>query len=305
MPLLKNGELYKLTEEDKKRIRNAVGKKFPAKFKMVPELFKPDPVNKGRIIRPPGVNIVTKSVVFTEEEGAVTWVYGRTFKKDKNNKMTSSDGMITFETELSVGANQMDWLFFLLFCCPNLKGSPHATPNTRTTFMLENIEAESLAIVEKEKNESAAIWFISHEWPEQKVRKVGAAMQVAHAMDADLIGIAQLRAILISAVKKDSGLKMFMEITNAGEEMDIRAKIQELSDLNFINYSDPSWLYLSFNEAESKYEISSKICDTIPGKSPLDSLIYVLTTDKAKWEQFKSYEGIASASPKTRSKKSE
>jgi hypothetical protein len=289
MPLVRNGEPYKLTEEDKKRIRNLVGNKFPVKFKMVPELYKPDPINKGRIIRPPGVNITTKSVV-SEDGEYVTWMYGRTFKKDKNNKMTSSDGMISFETELSVGANQMDWLYFLLFCCPILKGSKHATPNTRTMFMLEDIEKESMDIVNREKDQSAAIYFITGgEWSEVKIRKVAAAMNIPHAMDSGLIGISQLQATLVALVKKDKGLKEFMALTKSSEEIEIRAKIREFEDLNLIKFTDSSWYFLAMNTEKSQYEVAAKICDIAAGKSALDSLIYLLKTDKNKWEQFRAY----------------
>jgi len=302
MPLLKNGVPYTLTDADKSAIRKKVGNKFPVKFKMVPELFRPDPVNKGRIIRPPGVNIVTKSVV-THEDEFVTWVYGRTFKKDKNGTLTSSDSMISFEVEMTVGSNRMDFLFFLLNCCPILKGSIHATPNTRTMFMLENIEAESAEFVDREKKEAAAIWFITGEWTENKVRKVAAAMSIPNALDKNLIGISQVQATLVSLVKKSHGLNAFMEITQSEMEMDIRAKIQELTDLNLINFSD-AWYFLSFNKDQSKYEISSKICDVIVGKSPMDSLIYVLKTDKNKWEQFKSYNSSdETEEPKTTTKK--
>jgi hypothetical protein len=271
MPLLKNGVKYILTKEDKDKIRNTVGKKFPVKFKMLPEFFRPDPVNKGRISRPPGVNIKTTSVIADADEGYTKWEWGRSFKvTGRDNIQKSSDPMISFETEYSIGENQMDLLYFILFCCPNLKGSPHATANTKITFMLEDVEKESLDIINKEADMATATHYIVREWSNSRVRKVAAAMNIPLATDPALMGEAEVRRRLLNVVKNDKQMKLFNELVKTEDETTIRAGIRIMEDKNILDYSD-AW-YLIDNSKERPEKIR-KICEALPGRSPLESLI--------------------------------
>jgi len=290
MPLLRNGEPYTLTKANKDAIRATVGNKFPVKFKMPSSWMRPDPVNKGRIIRPPGVNLSVNSVI-PEDGEFVKWTYGRSFRPTKNGKeLKSSDGMISFGTELSVGANQMDLLFYLIFCNPSREGSPHANPSTMSLYVLENLEKESGEILAKEAMLSAAVHFLSNEWSEVRVRKVAAAMGIPFATNIELMGEKEIRLRVVNLIKRSPRvLEQFDILTRMNDEIEIRAVIQWLQDKQLLVYED-SWYLLKLTPNQRPERVR-KICDLQANRNPLDSLVYFLKTNPEIWEIVSNFDG--------------
>lgn len=273
MPLYRNGQRYELTKQDKEEIKKLVRNKFPVIFKMNPDDIRPDPSNKGRFKRPPGVNINTKVVIPDEDEGQyVQWQWGPSFKQGKKpGEIISSVPLYSFELMTSIGTNQMDLLYFLLFCCKNRKGSKLADPNTKPTFVLEDVEGEAEAMLEKEAKIAAATHFIVNEWSEAKIRKIGAAMNFNHAENENLIGISELKQKILYDIKKSpKRMELFDLLTKSEEEVKIRASITRLVDENSIYYDD-AW-YLMNNDEGRPVKVK-KICDVIPNRSALESLI--------------------------------
>lgn len=273
MPLLKNGQPYTLTQADKEKVRSEVGKKFPAVFRMPSEWYVKDtnPKNKGRIIRPPGVQVRTKSVITNGDEPE-TWEWSRSFVPTENG-FRRSDTSISFDFVLKVGENEMDKLFYLLFCCPQRKNVPHS--GRFCSYVLENKELEAKAAISEELSKSSAIHYIGREFTVTRVRKISAYFDVPGALDKS-VGEAELRANLINFLKiRKDGFADFARVINLDEEIDISAQITWLENNNLLKFIDGSGWYL-LRDQEGRM-IQNKFLTDIQGtRSPKESLIYFL-----------------------------
>jgi len=290
MPLLKNGEPYKLTEADKNKVREELGSKFPAVFKM-PEKWQikdPNPKNKNRIIRPPGVIVRTKAVV--EENGEfVTWQWSRTFTPQGQGKaLKGSDGVINFNTEMKVGNNEMDKLFFLLFCTPQRQGVLHSGRNT--CFVLENKEKEAKAILEKDALQAAAIYHITTEFSTEKVRKIAAFYDVPGALDIAATGEMEIRQSLLSVLKlRPNGFAEFAKNIKLEEEIEIAAEIAWLEDQNLLKYIDGDGWVLLKPDGNKGFIKNRTLTKLIGQNNPKESLITFLKKNPEEWDGFRNY----------------
>lgn len=290
MPLLKNGVPYTLTSSDKERIRKEVSSKFPVVLKMPShwQIKDPNPKNRNRIIRPPGVIIRTKSVI-ANEGSFDTWQWSRTFTPTNTSGVfRASDSMIQFNTETKIGQNEMDKLFFLLFCTPQRGGVTHSGQNP--VFVVEDREKEALSVLDMDVLQASAIHYISKEFTEDRVRKIAAHFNIPGALDIKNVGPAEVRISLINMLKiRKNGFQEFSKIVKLEEEIEISSEIAWLEEQNLLKYIDgEGWILLKQTD-DGNYVKNIPLTDVIGQRSPKESLIYFLKSDPKEWEFFKIY----------------
>lgn len=290
MPLLKNGTPYTLTSQDKERIRKEVSSKFPVVIKMPPhwQIKDPNPKNKNRIIRPPGVIIRTKSVI-ASDGSFDTWQWSRTFTPTTTSGVfRGSDSMIQFNTETKIGQNELDKLFFLLFCTPQRGGVNHSGQNP--VFIVEDREKEALSVLDLDVLQASAIHYISKEFTEDRVRKVAAHFNIPGALDVKNVGPAEVRISLINMLKiRRDGFKDFANIVKLEEEIEISSEIAWLEEQNLLKYIEGEGWVLLKQTNDGNYVKNINLTDVIGQRTPKESLIYFLKSDPKEWEFFKIY----------------
>jgi hypothetical protein len=308
MPLLRNGEPYRLTEKDKEQIRTELGFRFPAVFKMPPkwQIKDPNPKNKNRIIRPPSVIIRTKSVV-GEEGDFVTWQWSRSFTPQGQGKpLKGSDGVITFSTEMKVGNNEMDKLFYLLFCTPQRLDCSHSGRNC--CFVLENKEKEATSILERDALQASAIHYITTEFSIERVRKIAAYYEIPGALDIKATGPMEIRQSLLSVLKlRPNGFAEFARDVKLEDEIEISAEITWLEDQSLLKFVEGDGWILLKEQTKGNFIKNRTLTSLIGQKNPKESLIFFLKKNPDQWELLKTYsetrwEEEAPTKPGTRKK---
>jgi hypothetical protein len=251
------------------------------------QIKDPNPKNKNRIIRPPGVIIRTKAVV-GDDGDFVTWQWSRSFTPQGEGKpMRASDGVINFNTEMKIGSNEMDKLFFLLFCTPQRMGTVHSGRNC--CFVLENKEKEAMANLDKDALQAAAIYHITTEFSIERVRKMAAYYDIPGALDIEATGPMEIRQSLLNVLKfKKDGFADFAKDVKLEEEIEISAEISWLEEQSLLRYVDgDGWILLKNNGGT--YVKNRTLTSLIGQKNPKESLVFFLKKNPTEWELFKTY----------------
>lgn len=287
MPILKNGEKYVLTPADKSKIRERLQSRFPAVFKMPPEWFQHDQYNPGRIIRPPAVNIPAKSVILSNGEYA-TWVYAKTFKIDpKTQNLIPDKPSIRFTTEKIVGENEMDLLFYLLFCCPLLAGSPHSN-GKQSFYVLEDKVADASVYVERRKAKTIAEYEITMGLASARIREIALAYDIPNAFDPNTT-IVEIQDALLKMLERSNNYEKFVEKMDLKEEIEIKAQANYLQSKGSLIYTPESGWVLLDNNGRPAAEIGKAKAT----KSPMDSLIHYCLSDSNKLKDLMNHDDIS------------
>ena len=290
--LIKNNEIYKLTEADKKKVEAEISGKWPVKIELPKKAFTPPrryDTEKSRSTarvyrrdRPPFHVIPLKSAV-SGPDGMELWMYSRlpVGLDPKTQQYKLVDTYMELEDEMEFGKNDIELVFFLLFKSSVREGGPN-TKTLRPLFKVVNREKELSDNVALRKIKAKVENAIFDKMSIEHVKLVSQSYQIS---GTELMGENELRTHLAAKLEA-GGIRAYEEFINrvtpdkSGEEINRKtqrlATLQEAKDLKIIgtDRQKQKWYFLS---EEGKAE--SPICELIAGMSIENTLEFKVETD--------------------------
>lgn len=202
----------------------------PIVLKYKPEMIKPDPDNKGKLLMPVSVHL--KLVSFVNINGNMAEVrYSTTAPRVDKDTKTAVFPVNTLTVERGrLTIYDIDLAFYVwAYSTQNYEKYP---ANTDAYFIIENAEGERAALARAKRNEataSARIWNEPADGglSDSRLRLVGKDMMIPGAGDMD---ITQLRQTLDNMMKMDKGTSvnrdLFLSLSDPHKSVE-EAKMNE------------------------------------------------------------------------------
>lgn len=295
--LIKNNEIYKLTEQDRAELMKEIGK-FPMVIKLpptaytAPREYETELKRKSQIVsrrRRPLIHPIPMKAEVHTPTGIEFWQYSRipASRNAKTETWKISDAFIELEDEMQLTERDTELAFFLAFKSSVRMGGKN-TRTPRPLFMIENREKEVESTVKLGKIKSKVESNIYDKMHIDHVR----VMAKSYGMGGvDLMGENELRHALVMKLAA-KGLPAYEEFMTrlvpekSGEDINRRtlrlALIQEAKDLKVIgtNKNNDKWHWLN-DEGKSQ----GVICEHMAGYSMEQSLEFKVNTDSDLYDK--------------------
>lgn len=282
--LLKNDEIYKLTDKDVKAVYEKLGWKKdkinkPAIIKLPEEQYTFDRAN-NRKVRPSRIHIPLEEKEDSPTEGTIKWNYcERPPQKNRETGAFVYDRKVLPMTgDFSLKQDKIELLWFLLFKSsvrkPNYDENGNLEPGekpakSRPCFYFQNKGKEALIKLAKRelRSEVESLILGRNAWPEQKIRTYA----VAFGCDIDPEdGINEVKAVLLGKIESTlNGYQEFANLSGAENDAQILYIINLAKNKKKIGINEEknAWYYMEDGQ------MKSKICNLRGSVGPEMSLV--------------------------------
>jgi hypothetical protein len=238
--LFRDNEKYKLTENQIKEFKEAVGLEFPMTIKYTKDRVSFDPRNEVEVypeaihIRPVGNEIT--------DTGIVTWRYAKNVKTNRKGQKVYEPNVMTLNKTRLFTKRDIEFVWWLWKACPLLKGGMNEGP--RPSFEFENVDAENAIRVEVARKRATVEKLIYDELQEEELRDIARAYFLP---GADKAGLSTLKVHLINYISRSGKVedynRFLEEFDQSNAELETRSIFAKAFDNGFIQYrsSTKTW----------------------------------------------------------------
>ena len=266
--LLKNDQIYKLTDKDVKSVYDKLnwklGKKNkPAIVKIPEELYTFDRSN-NRKIRPSRIHIPLEDKEDNDNEGTIKWNYcERPPQRDKDGAFKYDRKVFPMTGDFPLSQDKIELLWFLLFKSsvrkPNYDENGNLEPGeklpkSRPCFYFQNKGKEAIIKLAKRqlRSEVESLILGKNAWPEERIRKYA----VAFGCDIDPEdSINEVKAILLGRIEgTPNGYQEFANLSEAENDAGILFIINNAKKKKAIGVSDEknAWFFMEDGKFKTK-----------------------------------------------------
>jgi hypothetical protein len=283
--LFRNNEKFELTAHHKKEVDKFLNGRYPARF-IFPKGFyipNPNPEDYKRVDRPSAAIIPFEEITNDKESDMqVHWRYTKVPPipdgKGGYNFSATGDTSIQFKGSMSLGKNDMELLYFLIFIS---KCGTHNEHATRPIFEIVNKAASAKTLIEKEALEADVKSAIVGSMKVEKEEIIRVSRAFGLTLTADMTE-EEMRSEVLHAVKnrentQKDGYVLFLELINNKERTVLINTLSKIKQLNLITFAPTanSWI-----EIDSTGKRVRDICKVPKGKDADKHLEFQLLNDQ-------------------------
>ena len=283
--LFRNNEKFEFKKEHSKQVDKFLSGRYPVRF-IFPRGFyipNPNPEDFKRIDRPSAAIIPFEEITIDEETNTqVHWRYTKvppiSDGKGGYDFTHTGDVSIKFEGDMTLGNNDMELLYFLIFIS---KCGTHNKNSKRPVFEIVNKAKAATDIIEKEKQEADVRAAIAGSYRVSKEEIIRVSRAFGLVLSADMTED-EMRAEVLSAVrnrenKDGDGFMMFLELISNQERTVLINTLSKVKQLNLITFAPTasSWI-----ETDSTGKRVRDICKVPKGKDADEHLLFQLLNDE-------------------------
>lgn len=283
--LYKNDELYRLTAQEHKEIRQLYPK-FPIKLTYPASRVKPSRLAHNKLPdKPNSISFPFVATVKTKE-GSDVWRYAENKIIGTNGKIVWSPHNFFLRGSRWLQAEDIELIYWLVRCCPFLEGGDNWNGKV-PKCAIEDLrgEAEKKAAREAEiATMKALIYSPDIGLSEDKLRIIAKAYFIK---DVDDLSFPQVKLAVETMVQRDraNGIQNFIDLTKAEITLKIKSSIQQAVDRGIIDYMPNRKMWAWLTEKGLKNE---PICQIGAGMNPQEALYEFYLGDKRFAEELES-----------------
>lgn len=269
--LFENGKPYELTQ----RQISIVYKKLNLPIRIV---YTSEQIKKSRLNpvpdKPASINLPLK-VNLRTVEGYKEYRYAENIVQDPAGKTKYTPHSLAFFGDKLLTEYDIEFIWFILFWCPYCKNN-ELEPQQRKRARFEIEDAVTKAELESAVKRNIAkvntmIYDLDVGLSEENLRKVAKAYFIP---GIDKLTRSQVELVLEGRIfaeerSKKQGLKRFLQLTNADEELATRGKIQAAIDQDILKYVPTKSMWAWLND---KGKPGQEICRITGGTNPYEAL---------------------------------
>lgn len=269
--LYKNGKLYELKEREINLVHSKLN--LPVRIVYTKEQIRKNKLNPIPD-KPASINIPLK-VNLKTEHGFVEMRYAENIVQNAEGKIKYTPHSFSFFGDRLLTVFDIEFIWFILFWCPYCKNN-ELKPEQRKRPRFEIEDAVSKAELEASVKRNVTkvntmIYDLNVGLSEEKLRRIAKAYFIPNI---DSFTRSQVELVLEDRVfaeerSKKNGLKRFLQMANADEELETKGKIQTAIDRKIIKYLPQRKMWMWIDE---KGKASQEVCRITGGKSPYEAL---------------------------------
>lgn len=264
--LFKDGVRSELSKDQKKELLDRFKGRFPLRFIYPKEKIKDNKNNPKKPFKPHAIWIPFKSSV--KVKGAIEeWHYTRQMPTVKNGQVIFKSDGFYFTGLLSVGDDNLEFLYYLLYICPLCSSSVTAKQAKVHYMELYDKRIVSADFIEKETHGLELKTMILVKHTEERVRKLAKAVGID---DVDDMTLPEVRTTLYKVVSLDDKMfDMCIREDDVDGVIETRALIKDGIDV--VLKHEPlkkRWYWI-----DKSGNVKDEICVCNPTKNYFDSLI--------------------------------
>ncbi len=292
--LYKNDEPYKLDKNEVEAVKKFFHNKFPVKVVYPPERITKSRLPHNRLPdKPNSMSFDLKATVRTGS-GMEVWRYAEDVVFDSKGKKKYVPKKFRFNGSRFLDRNEIELIFFLLFkseyrlkSAEELKADKNLKQTRIPKFMFEDLVSEAEKKAEAKAMESKISVLLYNKelgLPEDRIRLVAKAY---HIKGVDELSLSQVKILVDNKIhdKKLGGPDKFFEMVNADEELEDRASLQKVIDLNYLRYDGSKNAWFWNTEGENG---KGALCKVSRNDVPVEVLFEMYRGDESFREDIKA-----------------
>ena len=292
--LYKNDEPYKLDKNEVEAVKKFFHNKFPVKVVYPPERITKSRLPHNRLPdKPNSMSFDLKATVRTGS-GMEVWRYAEDVVFDSKGKKKYVPKKFRFNGSRFLDRNEIELIFFLLFkseyrlkSAEELKADKNLKQTRIPKFMFEDLVSEAEKKAEAKAMESKISVLLYNKelgLPEDRIRLVAKAY---HIKGVDELSLSQVKILVDNKIhdKKLGGPDKFFEMVNADEELEARASLQKVIDLNYLRYDGSKNAWFWNTEGENGKGV---LCKVSRNDVPVEVLFEMYRGDESFREDIKA-----------------
>ena len=235
--LYKDGELYKMTDKDIKKVDEFVGGKYPVTLAYPKNRVVPSKLAHNKKPDKPASMAFPLSATVDTEKGSYRLVYADNVIHRDNGKKEYTPALFNFTGTKQITSKEKEFLFWLITACPSMEGGENYRGKKAKCY-IENKAKDASEHATKRRYETKLSTLLYDEelgLPESKLRDLAKAYYISNI---DLLTTDEVRLKLETAVKRDKrdGAQKFVEMCDAGVVIKVRSKLQTAIDKGIITH---------------------------------------------------------------------
>lgn len=308
--LFKNGVQFELTEAQKKELKEVIGR-FPVTVKWCSHKITPsrNPGKRSMPDKPPAMGIVTNWKVTEKDKSSSVFQYAENFDvHPETGRITKYyPVMKEFSGDMTYNENDLEWVWFLWYCCPFFKEGRNANPNANEKDFLIQFhlpareKSKSIAFDTKLTKAKMLILDPDTGMNEEELRKMLTAYFYPNVEDLTIDQVKDALILRIQQGKNDKekleSIEKFLMFQGNEEAVNMKFLVQKAIDKGLLEYEskrrtwymmidgkryDPPVCQAPLNSEPKQYLYE---VFTGPGKDTYEMLKVTLSPKKAKKEK--------------------
>ena len=269
--LLKNGKDYKMTEKEKKELRNKFS--FPLKLVYPSNLIRESRVNRLPDT-PRSINIPCRNIFRNKDGETEEWRWANSTSFDAKGRTKYTPRNLGFMGDATLTEMDLELLYFLYYKSPHCyNGAIHPQFKKKSYFAIEDlVRIATDKVNRKAINSRYEVLLNDSEigLPEKELRALAKAYFIPNV---DKLHINQVRVAIDLQVNRDKkhGIENFFDLTKSKEFLEARGKIQTALDLKLFHFHPQSrnWRWRAL-EGEKPESICKVLAKTLPENAMLE-----------------------------------
>jgi len=267
--LYKNDEIYKMSNEDHRKI-NKMYPKFPIRLIYPESRVKKSRSKHNRLPdKPNSISFPLKAAVRTDK-GVENWRYAENKIIGTNGRTIWQPHNLILRGSMMLEKSDIELVFWLVNCCPFLQGGANWNEKV-AKCVIEDLRGAAEIKAKKEEEMAtvkAMIYSSTMGMGEKKLRLVAKAYFIS---DVNELSYAQVKLAVENTIMRDkrTGIKKFLDMVEAEQVISVRSNLQSAVDRELITYmvTNKQWAWVT-----GKGQKNEPICQIGAGADPSEAL---------------------------------
>lgn len=234
--LIKNGEIYKLTAQDHKDVKQRF-RKFPVRLVYPNRRVQPNRLAHNTLPDKPNSISFPLEATLKTETGTERWRYCENRIVQTNGAERYMPPNLYFKGSMVLDAHDIELLWWLWKVCPHLENGENYNGKV-PKCAIEDLVGEAEIKADREERMAtvkALIYSTQVGLGEKRLRQVAKAYFIR---DVDELSYAQVKLAIESYINRDkhNGIQKFLDIVDAPQALAVRENIQTAIDRDLITY---------------------------------------------------------------------